>query len=242
MSNPLCWKAHTGRGLGCRFIWKKGEKKCLSHLHEATSIRFRISSMKVKHHFQVFPSSSCVQVFTRTTTRQKESLAPFQNPFYPHRGHKVTALPKGSLGYFNQLPIIDMADLQSVWVSGIDLLNGFAFAFFALVESVEDPVVLILQLAVRLEPIAGRPNQTKQNKKKKNTKVALQDLCSYDLCFYINVQESPVYRKAARKTDWCQHVCWILRNHCCQTFWSFLDLRGDKGLYLSVCGPKYSFY
>lgn len=162
MSNPLSWKAHTGKGLGYRIIWKKGEKKFVSYLHETTSIRFCISSMKVKHHFQVFPFSSCVGVFTRTTTKQNESLAPFQNPFYPHRGHKITALPKGSLKYFNQFPIIDMANLQSVSVSGIDLLNGFCFAFFALVESIEDPVVLILQLAMRFEPIAVCLNQTKK--------------------------------------------------------------------------------
>lgn len=76
-------------------------------------------------------------------------------------------LIEGSLKYFNQFPIIDMANLQSVSVSGIDLLNGFGFAFFALVESIEDPVVLILQLAMRFEPIAVRLNQTNKQKKYK---------------------------------------------------------------------------
>lgn len=36
-------------------------------------------------------------------------------------------LPKGSLKYFNQFPIIYIANLQSVLVPGIDPLNGFDF-------------------------------------------------------------------------------------------------------------------
>lgn len=208
MSNPLSCKPHTGRGPGCRITVKKKkkrEKKVASYLRKMASIGFfHVTSINVKHHGQALPSwSRFVSVYQNNHNAKGKSFLILKSVLASQRAYSVHAAqepsPKGSLKDFNQFPIFDIADLQSVLLSAIDPLKGFDLALSALAEWIEDPVVLILRLATRFEPIALRLNR--------KTKVMLQELCSYEGHFYPKFRGQCPEMQGRLQIE-SQHLCW----------------------------------
>lgn len=192
MSNPLCRKPHTGRGLCYRTIGKKEKRKLY-----LTSVKWHPSDYLCNFHGCKTPWSSFPFMKLLWSVKHKakwksfpilKSVLALQRAYILYTAYEP--LPKGK--YFNQFPIIDIANLQSVLVSGIDPLNGFDFACSCWVNCRPSGPNPVVGNEIWADWCTVHLNQ--------KTKVILQDLCPYDL--YLNVQESSGSRNAETTTDW----------------------------------------